>query len=140
MMVLGEAQLVLGRQRRVDLLQRLYEQVALKQLLADPQRHRLAERGEAARREGEVGLDQPLELEERLLVEDDLVDRRAVAARGLQAIAQRMRRKPGVVLDAGEALLLRRGDDRPVLDDRSRAVVIERGQPEDAHASIPRPL
>ncbi len=41
--------------------------------------------------------------------------------------------KGGVVLAAGETLLLRRGNDAAVLDQRRGAVVIEGGNAENAH-------
>ena len=50
------------------------EQRLLEQLLAQPQRQRHPERCEAARAIGEIGLEQPLELEKWLVVEDDAVD------------------------------------------------------------------
>src|SRR5260370_7820815 len=52
----------------------LDEPVLLKQLLLDPERHRLAERREPPRREGQISLEQPLEFEEGLFVEHDPVD------------------------------------------------------------------
>jgi hypothetical protein len=61
----------------------------------------------------------------------------AEAAAGLrQAVADRVDRKPGVVLLAREALLLRCGDDAAVLDQRRGAVVIEGGNPQDAQAGL----
>ena len=56
-----------------------------------------------------------------------------VDAGRVQAIVDRMPRKSGVVLLAGEALLLRGRDDASVLDQRRRAVVVERRNSEDAH-------
>jgi hypothetical protein len=44
-----------------------------KQFLLEPQWQSHAERGKTARREGEIGLDQPFELRKRLLVERDIV-------------------------------------------------------------------
>ena len=52
-----------------------FEQSAfLKQLFLDPERHRHPERLEPAWRVGEIGLHQPLEFDQRLLEEDDMVD------------------------------------------------------------------
>ena len=103
-----------------------------------PERDRHAERAEAARREGEVGLEQPLELQERLVVEDDVVDVAELDAGLGQAVVDRVRGKARIVLLAGEALLLRRGDDAPVLDQRGGAVVVEGRDAEDAHAAPPQ--
>jgi len=49
----------------------------------------------------------------------------------LEAISDSVDRKVAVVLAARKALLLRRGDDTPVLDQRRRAVVVEAGYSED---------
>ena len=40
----------------------------------EPQRHRHAKRREAARRESEIGFEQPFEFQEWLVVEDDVID------------------------------------------------------------------
>ncbi len=53
----------------------------------------------------------------------------------LQAVAKRVRREALIVLLAGEALLLRGGDDASVLDQRGRAVVVEGRNADDAHAA-----
>jgi len=42
-----------------------------------------------------------------------------------------------VVLLAGEALLLGRRDDAPVIEQTGSAVVIEGGDAQDAHARLP---
>ena len=72
--MLGEQQLALPIDVVAQRLQLLDQQALLEELLLEPQRQRLAERGEAARREGEIRLQKPLELEERLVVERDEVD------------------------------------------------------------------
>ena len=72
--------LVFGKQhpfrgtRKSQALQLTPEEVLLEQLLANPQRHRHREAAIAARRKGEIGLEQALELQKRLFVEDDGVD------------------------------------------------------------------
>ena len=55
------------------LLQFIDEKLPKKQLFLQPQRHRLGEGRIAARREGEIGLDQTFEFDEGLLVKDDMV-------------------------------------------------------------------
>ena len=45
-------------------------------------------------------------------------------------------RKRGVVLAAGKTLLLRRGDDPAVIDQRRRAVVIECRNTENPHRVV----
>ena len=66
---------------------------------------------EAAGREREIGLEQPLELEERLVVERDMVDLAERDAALRQAIGERVMRETRIVLLAREALLLGGGDD-----------------------------
>ena len=73
-MVLGEQQFGLPVHIRGERPQLPAQQALLKQLLLDPDRDRHAEGTEAARRERDTGLEQPLELEKRLVVERDPVD------------------------------------------------------------------
>jgi hypothetical protein len=64
---------------------------------------------------------------------------RTDAAR-FQAVADRALRKPVVVLDTREPLLLSGGDDPPVANKRCSTVVIERGYAEDVDGSAPAGL
>ncbi len=57
-------------------------------------------------------------------------------ARRRQAVLDGVPGEPGIVLLAGEALLLGGGDDPAVVEQRGRAVVIERGQTENAHQQL----
>ena len=93
LVMLGEQQLVADAAGGGELGQRLLEVRLLEQLLLEPQRHRQAEGAEAARRVGEIGLEQALELDQRLLEEDDVVDAVEVDAGGVEAIADRVRRE-----------------------------------------------
>ncbi len=72
--MLGEQKLVHLAEFVVDRAQFLEQQIFLKQLFAQPHRHGGAERLKAARGEGEIGFEQPLEFEERLVIEGDAVD------------------------------------------------------------------
>ena len=133
------AQVVLGEDQLrlpvlvAQLLQLLEDGGALEQLVLHPQRQRLAERGEALGREREVGLEQPLELQERLVVEGDDVDVLRPRAGGREARLDRVVREAVVVLLAREALLLRGGEHLPVAQERRGAVVVVGGNAEDAH-------
>ena len=109
------------------------QQVLLKQLFAQPERDRHLEGGEPARRHRDVGFQQPLEFEEWLVVEYDMVEFVGRDAGFGEAIGDRVVRERGVVLAAGETLLLRRRDDPAVFDQRGRAVVVEGGNAEDPH-------
>jgi hypothetical protein len=59
---------------------------------------------EAARRERHAGLEQALELEERLVVESYAIDVLETESRDLQAALDREAGKRGIVLAAGERL------------------------------------
>ena len=73
-MMLGEHQLSCGLEAGRKTPQLVAQQALLKKLLAQPDRQRGAECAQALRCEGLIGFDQPLELEQRLVVEYDLVD------------------------------------------------------------------
>ncbi len=85
--------------------------------LLEPDRHRHLEALEPGRREGQIGLEQALELADRLLVEHDVVEIGGRLTGALQTEADRVGGKVRVVLLAGEPFLLRRGDDLAVDDE-----------------------
>ena len=66
------------------------------------------------RRKRQIGLEQPLELQERLVVEDDVVDLVEPTLPSPRQYSTALMREAGVVLLAREALLLRGRDDAPV--------------------------
>ena len=103
------------------------QQVLLKELFAQPQRHGHAKGGESTRCEGEIGLQQAFEFEKRFVVEDDEIHPVEADAGLFQAIADGVNGKAGIMLLAGEALFLGGGDDAPVPDQDCGAVVIEGG-------------
>ena len=73
----------------------------------------------------EIRLQDPLELDQRLLVEDDVVEVGGGDAGFRQAVPDGVPRVAEVVLLPGEPLLLSGGDDVAVLDQGGRAVVVE---------------
>src|SRR6516162_4551759 len=135
--MLGEQQLAVPVEARRPRLEPLAKQVLLKQFLLEPQWQSHAERGKTAGREGEIGLEQPFELQKRLLVEHDIV--KLVEGQGafLEAIANRILRVARILFFAGKALFLRRGDNMAVLDQRRGTVMIKGGDPENAHSAHP---
>jgi hypothetical protein len=133
LVMLAEQQALLPVEVGLPLLHLVAQQRLLEQLLLQPQRHGHAEGVEAARREGEVGLEQPFELEERLVVEGDIVDVRHLDAGGVEAVLHRLLGEGRVVLLAREALFLRRAHQLAVLDQRRGTVMIESRDPEHAH-------
>ena len=85
---------------------------------SEPQRHGLAETSETRRGESEVGLQQPLELQQRLVVEADVIE--VSGDRGPPPAGSTPRRGAGtgVVFGARETLLLRRGHNAAVDNQR----------------------
>src|SRR5688572_23587053 len=102
--MLGEQQPAV-RVREAKAAQLACEQLLLEQLFANPQRHCHRKTPIAARGEREIRLEQPLELEEWLLVEDDVVDVGGGDSRVIQAELYRVAGKARVVLAACESLL-----------------------------------
>ena len=101
------------------------------QLAAQPQRHGHDVGTQAPRRRGEVGLQQPLEFQQRLLVETHEIELRDADASFAQAIRHRVRGKGGIVFLAREPFFLRGGDDASVLDQARRRIVVEGRDTED---------
>src|SRR5262245_50213482 len=134
-MVLGEQQ-ALRRKIRIDGFEIACQELALKKFLLQPYRQGDAERREPARREGKIGLEQSFEFEEWLVVEHNVVELGKPAAGLCQTIGDGAGGKAGIVLLAGESLLLSGGDDAATDSDRGSAVVIERRDPEDAHGAV----
>src|SRR2546427_9318402 len=137
-MVLAEEQLLVPDPVASDFAELFEQQVLEEKLLPQPQGDRHTEGPEPARREGQVGLEQALELEEGLVVEDDAVNTAQPEPGLAHAVADRVSGKPGIVLLAREALFLRRSDDMAVFDQRGRAVVVERRDSEDAQVPPPQ--
>jgi hypothetical protein len=73
-MMFAKAQFGLIAKCRIDFCEFAEQKIALKQFLADPQRHGFKKRGKTARREREISFDQPLKFQERLFVKDDAID------------------------------------------------------------------
>jgi hypothetical protein len=105
------------------------------ELLLEPQRKAHHEQLEAPRRVGDIGLEQAIELEQRLVVEGDVVEIILADAPFAEAVGDRVLREPVVVLLAREALFLGGGDDPTVLHQAGGAVVVVRRDPEDVHRS-----
>src|SRR3954452_3632426 len=131
--MLGKQQALVPIDARLEILQFLDQRPALEELVLDPHRQRGAERREALRRKGEIGLEQPLELEERLVVERDEVDLRRPCPGRRQAGGDRLVREARVVLLAREAFFLRGGGYLAVDEERRRGVVVIRRDAEDFH-------
>ena len=108
------------------------------QLPFHPQRQRLAERLEPTRRVRQVGFEQALELEQRLVVERDVVEAVGAKTAALEAEGDRLFGKAVVVLPAGKTLFLGGGHDVAVHDQRGRRIVVERRNSENRSHGISR--
>jgi hypothetical protein len=139
LVVFGEEQPVVPVEFRRVGLQFLLDQAFLEQLFLEPDGHRHAEGFEAARGQGDIGFEQPFELQEGLVVEGDEIDIAERRARFLQAIGHGVMGEARIVFLAGEALFLGRGHDTAVLDQRRRAVVIEGRDAQNPHGGSVRP-
>ena len=127
----GMGFVVLGVQQFTVVLQGAPDLAIEEQLFLDPERARHAELGEASRRHTEVRLEDPLELEQRLVVEADV---REIADRNgarREAVADCMDRKRRIPLFPRKPLLLGRRHDLAVAQQAGGAVVIERGDAKD---------
>ena len=117
------------------------EYALLEQLVLDPHRKRLPERGESPWSECKIGLQQTLELQERLVIEGHEIDLVGTQPRVFQAEHRCVRRKLRVVLVPRESLLLCGRDDFAVDHQCGCCVVIVGGNAQDPHrARTPRPL
>ncbi len=118
----------------VSVLQTLVQFAPQVQLLLQPDRDRAQERPEPGRGKGKVRFQEPLEFQERLVVEAHVVQLLRPDARFPQAVFDRVHRKPLVVFLASKAFLLRGGDDLPIADQRGCRIVIEsRDAKDDCH-------
>lgn len=105
----------------------------LKEPVFEPDRHCCAERPEPARGKRQISLDQPLEFEQRLIVEGNKVDICETDFPFREAIGDCVGGVSVVVFLAGKALLLGRGDYAAVFNQGGRAVVIKGRNAENAH-------
>ena len=95
------------------------------QFLSEPERHGQGEGAEAGGSKAQIGLEQTLKLEERLVVETDIVNRLRREPGLLQAVVDSMDREVRVVLLTSEALLLSGGGDFAVHHQGRSRIVIE---------------
>ncbi len=109
-----------------DLRQFLLEKILEEEFFPQPDGHSRGERAETAGGVCEIGLEQTLELDQRFVVEDHMIDVVEGETRLVEAEANRVLRETLVMLLARESLFLGGGGDFPVLDQGRRAIVIKR--------------
>src|SRR5688500_1992706 len=81
----------------------------------------------------EMGLQDPLELQERLVVEDDLVEVLEIASARVKAVSNRAGWEARIMLQAGESFLLHCGNQGPIMHKCRSAVMIEGRDAENLH-------
>jgi hypothetical protein len=94
-------------------------------LFLDPQRNGFEERTQPGRRVGQIAVKDAVELDERLLVERNVVEILQTDSAFAETVFDGEFGEVCVVLLPGEAFLLCGGDDLAVLNQTRRAVVIE---------------
>ena len=103
-----------------------------KQFFLEPDRHRDDKRAEAFGGISQVGFQQPLEFEQWLVVENDMVDVIQLESCFVKAIFDGAAREAGIVLFAGKTFLLGGGNDAAVDQQYGSTVVIIGGYSQDA--------
>ena len=109
------------------------QQTFLEQLLAHPQRDGHLKGAQPRGSEGDVSFEQPLEFQERFVVENNVVEIGQARAGLGEAKFHGVSGEARIVLFASEALLLSGGDDIAIAHQRGCAVVIERGNSKYLH-------
>ena len=123
---------VLGvEQQPLVVAERFAELAVGEELLLHPERASHEEGAEAARCDGEIRLEDALELEQRLVVEPDVMQVTCGDPSSPQAVLDGPRREARIALDPREPLFLRGGDDLAVGHETGGAVVIVSGNAED---------
>jgi hypothetical protein len=102
------------------------------QLRFEPKGQRRHPRAQALRCKRHIRLYQTVELGQWLVIEPHVIEVRRRNAAFAQAVFDRVDREAMVMLDAGEALLLRRRYDSAVDNERRRRIVVKCRDAEDA--------
>ncbi len=110
----------------IVLFQFLQHQVFLEKLFLDPDRDRHLEGFEATRRVRHIGFQQAFKLQERLVVECQMIDIGKAQSTGFQHIRDRLMWESGIVLFARKPLFLCSRNHLTINHQRGRAVMVER--------------
>src|SRR5262245_18825412 len=122
-MMLGKEEPVLPVVVPAQPLQLSPQERFLEELLSQPDRHGHRERPKAAGRKRQVCFQQALKLQERLVIERDMIDLAQAHAGFAETVSDGMPRKASIVSLPAEPLLLRGSNDARVLDEGGRAVM-----------------
>src|SRR5262249_31293717 len=102
------------------------------ELVAQPQRHRREVGLQPARCKTDIRLEQPVELDEGLLIKADQVNSTRRNVGFAKAVIDRFSRKTRVVLNATEAFFLSGGHDAALLNETGSGVVVIRRNAQDS--------
>ena len=105
-------------------------------VFSGPKRYRHQKTSQTGWRIREIGMQNPIEFQERLFVERHVIELIDVEAAFTKAISHRVLRKTRVVLFACESFFLGRCNDFSFAHQACRAVVIKSGQTEDIRERI----
>jgi hypothetical protein len=97
----------------------------------DPEWDGFKERLNAGWNASQISMQDAVELEEGLFIKRDMIHLFNAQASFPKAISDRVFGKRGIVFLAGKAFFLRGGDDFAVSHQAGRAVMVERGNPQD---------
>ena len=121
-------------QRRLRLTgQAAADHVTHHEFFAQPHGHRHDKASDPAGRKCQLGFEQALEFQHRLVVEGDEVELIATEPSLVQTVRHRALREPRVMLLPGETLFLCRCDDVAIDHESGRAVVIEGRNAQNIH-------
>src|SRR5262249_29987750 len=123
--------------QRLDFIQFLKQKLLEEELFFHPNRHGHKKGPKAPRRKRRVCLKQPLELQQRFIIEDDVVQVRELRASFTQAISYGVHWKTWIVLFPRETFLLRCSHNFSITNKTGGAVVIERGNTQNIHFKSP---
>ena len=122
----GRMGLVMLRVQNIPIvLEGIVNLLVYEQLVLDPEWPRLQKGSQPSRCDPQVRLQDPLEFEQRLVVEANEGEVLGRDASLTEAVVHRARGERRIALFAREPLLLRRGDDLAVTQQASGAVVVE---------------
>jgi hypothetical protein len=112
----------------------LPKKVSQQELFFQPHGHGGKKRLETTRRETEVGFEEPLEFDKRLVIEHNVFEILDSDPSFVQTILNGMTWKTWIMLLSRKALFLRRRDDLAILHKTGGAVMVVRRDTENMHA------
>jgi hypothetical protein len=113
----------------------LPKEVSQQELLFQPHGHGGKKRLETTRSETDIGFEEPLEFDKRLVIEHNVFEILDSDTSFVQTILNGMTWKTWIMLLSRKALFLRRSDDLAILNKTGGAVMVVRRDTENMHAA-----